>query len=60
MTFSQKNAYNDDLVVQYEGPKEEPYLPSLILGTFVPLNLARLITFACHKESLLPNVGSMK
>ena len=51
--FCQKNAYNDELVVQYEGPK-------LILGTFVPLNLALLITFACLKENLLPNIDNMK
>ena len=51
MTFFQKNAYNDDLVVQYSmrGQRRNPYLPSLILGTFVTLNLALLITFACHK-----------
>ena len=58
--FCQKYAYNDELVVQYEGPKEEPYLPRLILGTSVPLNLALLINFACLKENLLLNVGNMK
>ena len=58
--FYQKNAYNDELVVQYEGPKEEPIPPKLILGTFVPLNLALLITFACLKENLLLNVENMK
>ena len=60
MTFCQKNAYNDELVVQYEGPKEEPIPPVIDLGTFVPLNLALLITFACHKENLLLNVGNMR
>ena len=58
--FCQKNAYNDELVVQYEGPKEEPYLPRLILGTSVPLNLALLINFACLKENFLPNIENMK
>ena len=58
--FCQENAYNDELVVQYEGPKEEPIPPVIDLGTFVPLNLALLITFACHKENLLLNVGNMR
>ena len=62
MTFFQKNAYNDDLVVQYSmrGQRRNPYLPSLTLGTFVPSNLALLITFVCHKENLLLNVGNMR
>ena len=32
--FSQKNAYNDELVVHYEGPKEEPIPPKVDLGDF--------------------------
>ena len=58
--FCQKNAYNDELVVQYEGPKEGPIPPRLILETFVPTNLALLITFACLKENLLLNLENMK
>ena len=34
MTFFQKNSYNDELVVQYEGPREEPIPPELDLGDF--------------------------
>ena len=34
--FCQKNAYNDELVVQYEGPKEETIPPELDLGDFCP------------------------
>ena len=34
--FCQKNAYNDELVVQYEGPKEEPIPPKVHLGEFCP------------------------
>ena len=60
MTYCQKNAYNDELVVQYKGQRRNPYLPSLILGTFVPLNLALLNAFVCHKENLLLNVGNMR
>ena len=42
--FFQKNAYNDELVVQYEGPKEEPIHPKVHLGN---LYLLRLILGTC-------------
>ena len=58
--FGQKNAYNDELVVQYEGPKEEPIPPEIDLGDFVPLNSALLIIFARLKENLLLNVENMR
>ena len=32
MKFCQRNAYNDEFVLQYEGPKEEPFPPELDLG----------------------------
>ena len=35
MNFCQKNAYNDELVVHYEGPKEEPILTKVDLGDFL-------------------------
>ena len=38
--FCQKNAYNDDLVVQYEGPKEEPIPPKVYLGDFHPIKFS--------------------
>ena len=60
VTFCQKNACNDELVVQYKGPREEPIPPEIDLGDFVPLNLALLIIFACLKENLLLNVESMR
>ena len=60
MTFCEKNAYNDELVVQYEGPKEEPIPPEIDLGDFCPIILALLITFACLKENLLLNVENMR
>ena len=60
MTFCQKNAYNDELVVQYKGPREEPIPPELDLGDFCPINLTPLITFSCHKGNLLLNVESMR
>ena len=40
MTFCQKNAYNDELVVQYEGPKEEPIPPKVDLGDFCPIKFS--------------------
>ena len=38
--FCQKNAYNDELVVQYEGPKEEPIPPKVDLGDFCPIKFS--------------------
>ena len=38
--FCQKNAYNDELVVQYEGPKEEPIPPKIDLGDFCPIKFS--------------------
>ena len=35
--FCQKNAYNNELVVQYEGPKEEPIPPKIDLGDLCPI-----------------------
>ena len=40
VTFFQKNAYNDELVVLYEGPKEEPIPPELDLGDFCPIKFS--------------------
>src|SRR3954470_19625592 len=39
--FCQKNAYNDELVVQYEGPKEEPIPPKIDLGDSCPIKAER-------------------
>ena len=35
--FCQKNAYNDELVLQYEGPKEEPIPHKVDIGDFCPI-----------------------
>ena len=40
MTFCQKNAYNDELVIQYEGPKEETIPPVLDLGYSFPIKFS--------------------
>ena len=34
--FCQKNAFSDEIVVHYEGPKEEPVPPVIDLGDFSP------------------------
>ena len=60
MTFCQKNAYNDELVIQYEGPKEEPIPHELDLGDSYPIKFTLLINFSYHKENLLLNKGSMR
>ena len=57
MIFFQKNAYNDELIVQYEGPKEEPVPPKIDLGDFCPIKFS---PFACLKENLLLNVENIK
>ena len=40
MTYCQKNAYNDELVVQYKGPKEKPIPPELDVGDFCPIKFS--------------------
>ena len=40
ITFCQKNAYNDELAIQYEGPKEEPIPPELDLGDSYPIKFS--------------------
>ena len=50
MTFCQKNAYNDDLVVQYEGPKEEPIPPEHDLGDFCPIKFSPFDYFSLPKR----------
>ena len=59
MTYCEKNAYNDELVVQYKGTKEEPIPPELDLGDFCPIKFSPFDYFSCHKENLLLNVGNM-
>ena len=58
--FCQKMLIMMNWLCNTKGRKRNLYLLKLILGTFVPLNLALLITFACLKENLLPNVENMK
>ena len=38
--FCQKNIYNDELIVQHEGPKEELIPPEIDLGDFCPIKFS--------------------
>ena len=50
--FCQKNAYNDELVVQYEGPKEEPIPPEIDLGDFCPVKFSPFDYFFLPQRKL--------
>ena len=57
--FCQKTLIMMNWLCIMKGRKRNLYLLKLILGIFALLNLALLITFACLKENLLPNVENM-
>ena len=50
--FCQKNAYNDELVVQYEGQKEEPIPPKVDLGDFCRIIFSPFEYFCLPKRKL--------
>ena len=52
MTFCQKNAYNDELAVQYAGTKEEPIPPELDLGDFCPIKFSPFDYFCLPQRKL--------
>ena len=52
MTFCQKNAYKDELVIQYEGPKEEPIPPELDLGDPYPIKFSPFDYFCLPQRKL--------
>ena len=52
MTCCQNNAYNDEFVVQYEGPKEEPIPPELDLGDFCPIKFSPFDYFCLPQRKL--------
>ena len=58
--FTQRNVYNEEIIIKFKGLKEEPIPPKLDLEDPYLLNLAILIIFACHKGSLLLKEGSMR
>ena len=52
MTYCQKNAYNDELDVQYKGPKEEAIPPELDLGDFCPIKFSHFDYFCLPQRKL--------
>ena len=50
--FCQKNAYNDELVVQYEWPKEEPIPLVIDLGDFCPIKFSPFDYFCLPQRKL--------
>ena len=52
MTFCQKNACNDELVVQYEGSKEETIPPKIDLGDFCPIKFSPFDYFFLPQRKL--------
>ena len=58
--FCQKMLIMMNWLCNTKGQRRNLYLPKLILGTSIPLNLALLITFACLKENSLLNVENMR
>ena len=52
VTFCQKNAYNDELVIQYEGPKEEPIPPEIDLGDSYPIKFSPFDYFCLPQRKL--------
>ena len=59
MTFGQKNVYNDELVIQYAGPKEEQIPPELDLGGPYPIKFSPFDYF-CLSQRKLATEGSMR
>ena len=52
MTFCQKNAYNDELVVHYKGPKEEHVPPEIDVGDFCPIKFSPFDYFCLPQRKL--------
>ena len=52
MSFCQKNTYNDELVIQYEGPKEEPIPPEVDLGDSYPIKFSPFDYFCLPQRKL--------
>ena len=50
--FCQKNVYNDELVVQYEGPKEDPIPPKIDLADFCPIKFIPFDYFCLPQRKL--------
>ena len=60
MNYCQNNAYNDELVVQYKGPKVEPIPPKLDLGDFYSIKFSPFDYFCLPQRKLAAELGSMR
>ena len=50
--FCQKNAFGDEIVVHYEGPKEEHVPPEIDLGDFCPAKFSPFDYFCLPQRKL--------
>ena len=50
--FCQKNVFNDELIVHYEGPKEEPIPPEVDFGEFCPIKFSPFDYFCLPQRKL--------
>ena len=52
MTFHQRNSYNDELIIKYKGPKEEPIPPKLDLRDPYPIKFSHFDYFCLPQRKL--------
>ena len=52
MTFHQTNAYNDELIIKYKGPKEEAIPPKLDLRDLYPIKFSPFDYFCLPQRKL--------
>ena len=52
MTFHQRKAYNDELIIHYRGPKEEPIPPALDLKDPYPIKFSPFDYFCLPQRKL--------
>ena len=56
---NQRNVYNEEIVITYKGPKEEPPPPKLDLIDPHLIKFSPFDYFSCHKGNLLLKGGNM-
>ena len=52
MTFHQQKSYNDELIINYTGPKKEPIPPALDLRDPYPIKFSPFDYFCLPKSKL--------
>ena len=60
MTFHQRKSYNDELIINYKGPKEEPIPPALDLRDPYPIKFRPFDYFCLPQRKLAAEEGSMR